>query len=92
MFVCFQNGLCQYDKSSLVAKVSSYTNVTSGDVLALKAALFKFGPVAVSIDAAHRSFAFYSNGVYYEPACSESTHITIYHKTYLFPCIQHAAL
>ncbi len=69
----FQNGLCHYNKSSMVAKLSGYTNVTSGDIVALKAALFKFGPAAVSIDAAHRSFAFYSNGVYYEPACSESS-------------------
>lgn len=63
------NGLCHYDKSSMVAQLTGYTNVTSGDILALKAAIFKFGPVAVSIDAAHRSFAFYSNGVYYEPEC-----------------------
>lgn len=57
----------------MVASVSSYTNVTSGDIAALKAAIFKFGPVAVSIDAAHRSFSFYSNGVYYEPACKNGT-------------------
>lgn len=74
--VCvFQNGLCHYNESSMVAKLSGYTNVTSGDTVALKAAIFKFGPAAVSIDASHRSFAFYSNGVYYEPACSESSHI-----------------
>ncbi|TRZ00462.1 hypothetical protein DNTS_033225 [Danionella cerebrum] len=63
------NGLCHYNKSSMVAQLSSYTNVTSGDAAALKAAIFKFGPAAVSIDAAHRSFTFYSNGVYYEPEC-----------------------
>lgn len=39
--------------------------------MALKLALFKHGPVAVSIDASHRSFVFYSHGVYYEPACGE---------------------
>ncbi len=63
----------------MVAKLSGYTNVTSGDIVALKAALFKFGPAAVSIDAAHRSFAFYSNGVYYEPACSESSQYLTYY-------------
>ncbi|KAL6457039.1 hypothetical protein MHYP_G00340020 [Metynnis hypsauchen] len=63
------NGLCHFNSSSLIAHVRSYTNVTSGDMEALKAALFKNGPTAVSIDAAHRSFTFYSNGVYYEPAC-----------------------
>ncbi|KAL4629415.1 digestive cysteine proteinase 1-like [Arapaima gigas] len=63
------NGLCHYNQSKLTAHIQSYTNVTSGDVDALKVALFKQGPVAVSIDASHRSFVFYSNGVYYEPAC-----------------------
>ena len=45
--------------------------MTSGDAEALKLALFKNGPVAVSIDASHRSFVFYSHGVYYEPACGK---------------------
>lgn len=67
----FQNGLCHYNASLLTAHVKSYTNVTSGDLEALKAALYKYGPTAVSIDAAHRSFVFYSNGVYYEPDCSK---------------------
>lgn len=57
--------------SQLTAHIQSYTNVTSGDEDALKLALFKNGPVAVSIDASHRSFVFYSNGVYYEPACGK---------------------
>ena len=59
------------NESEHVAPIKSYTNVTSGDAEALKLALFKNGPVAVSIDASHRSFVFYSNGVYYEPACGE---------------------
>lgn len=45
--------------------------MTSGDADALRLALFKNGPAAVSIDASHRSFVFYSHGVYYEPACGE---------------------
>ncbi|XP_026881924.2 digestive cysteine proteinase 1-like [Electrophorus electricus] len=63
------NSLCHYNESTLTARVKSYTNVTSGDMEALKVALFKNGPAAVSIDASHRSFTFYSNGVYYEPSC-----------------------
>lgn len=66
-----QNGFCHVNPLELIAPIQSYTNVTSGDVEALKMALFKHGPVAVSIDAAHRSFVFYSHGVYYEPACGE---------------------
>uniref|UniRef100_A0A8C5EXA4 Digestive cysteine proteinase 2-like n=1 Tax=Gouania willdenowi TaxID=441366 RepID=A0A8C5EXA4_GOUWI len=66
------NGFCQLNSSQLTARIQSYTNVTSGDANALKLALFKNGPVAVSIDAAHRSFVFYSHGVYYEPACGNT--------------------
>lgn len=67
------NGLCHLNTSQLTARVQSYTNVTSGDAEALKVALFKHGPVAVSIDAGHRSFVFYSHGVYYEPKCGNTT-------------------
>lgn len=67
----YQNGFCHLNSSELTAQIQSYTNVTSGDAQALKLALFKHGPVAVSIDASHRSFVFYSHGVYYEPACGK---------------------
>uniref|UniRef100_A0A8C6SKF6 Zgc:110239 n=1 Tax=Neogobius melanostomus TaxID=47308 RepID=A0A8C6SKF6_9GOBI len=67
------NGFCHMNESQLTARIQSYTNVTSGDAEALKVALFKNGPVAVSIDAGHRSFVFYSHGVYYESACGNTT-------------------
>ncbi|XP_010767912.1 digestive cysteine proteinase 2-like, partial [Notothenia coriiceps] len=72
-FLSEQNGFCHVNASQLTAQIKSYTNVTSGDAEALKLALFKNGPVAVSIDAGHRSFVFYSHGVYYEPACGNTT-------------------
>uniref|UniRef100_A0AAY4DXH4 Peptidase C1A papain C-terminal domain-containing protein n=1 Tax=Denticeps clupeoides TaxID=299321 RepID=A0AAY4DXH4_9TELE len=56
------NGFCHNNDSTATARVTSYTNVTSGDTEALK----------VAIDAAHRSFTFYSHGVYYEPACKNT--------------------
>ncbi|KAK2574376.1 Counting factor associated protein D [Acropora cervicornis] len=62
------NGYCHFDYT-VGAKLSSYVNVTSGDLNALKIAIFQNGPVSVGIDASHRSFAFYSFGVYYEPKC-----------------------
>uniref|UniRef100_A0A8C0GRC7 Peptidase C1A papain C-terminal domain-containing protein n=1 Tax=Chelonoidis abingdonii TaxID=106734 RepID=A0A8C0GRC7_CHEAB len=55
----------------LVGKIKGYVNVTSGNITALKAAIYKNGPVAVSIDASRRSFSFYSNGIYYEPKCNK---------------------
>lgn len=71
--VFLQNGFCHVNASLLTASIQSYTNVTSGDADALKLALYKNGPAAVSIDASHRSFVFYSHGVYYEPACGTFT-------------------
>uniref|UniRef100_A0A672U5H3 Peptidase C1A papain C-terminal domain-containing protein n=1 Tax=Strigops habroptila TaxID=2489341 RepID=A0A672U5H3_STRHB len=47
--------------------------------VALKAALVKHGPVAVNIDASHKSFAFYANGVYEEPRCGESHTMVLDH-------------
>ncbi|XP_048414119.1 digestive cysteine proteinase 2-like isoform X2 [Stegostoma tigrinum] len=64
-----QNGFCHYNQSTLTAKLNSYTSVTPGDSEALKMAIFKNGPVAVGMDCAHKSFQFYSSGVYYEPTC-----------------------
>ncbi|XP_010280813.1 PREDICTED: digestive cysteine proteinase 2-like, partial [Phaethon lepturus] len=58
--------------SEMLAKITGYVNVTSGNITAVKAAIYKHGPVAVSIDASHRTFSFYSNGIYYEPKCGES--------------------
>ena len=39
-----------------------YAFVPEGDEAALREAVYSRGPVAVSIDAAHKSFRFYSHG------------------------------
>ena len=65
-----QDGRCH--TGTIGAKIASYVNVPSGDLEALKVAIAQKGPVAVGIDASHRSFAFYSFGVYYEPQCGTS--------------------
>lgn len=62
-----QDGYCHANNVSLVAKINGWVNVTSGDEDALRLAIFKHGPISVAIDASHRTFSFYSNGVYYEP-------------------------
>lgn len=49
--------------------ITGYVNVTSGDNDALKVALAVHGPISVAIDASHKTFSFYSNGVYYDPEC-----------------------
>ncbi|GCB66828.1 hypothetical protein scyTo_0010151 [Scyliorhinus torazame] len=64
-----QNGFCHYNQSVFTAELEGYVNVTSGDMEALKIAIFKNGPVSVGIDASHKTFRFYSSGVYYDPNC-----------------------
>ncbi|XP_067316659.1 digestive cysteine proteinase 2-like [Anolis sagrei] len=64
-----QNGYCHYNQTELLARVSGFVMVPSENTTALQAALYKHGPVAVNIDASHKSFAFYSSGIYYEPNC-----------------------
>jgi C1A family cysteine protease len=63
------DGYCNFKSIPPTAYMKGFVNVTSGDADALKAAIAKYGPVSVAIDAAHRSLSFYANGVYYEPQC-----------------------
>ena len=65
------DGYCHIENASLVAPIKGYVNVTAGDVDALKVAIFKYGPISVAIDAAHKAFSFYANGVYYDPDCGK---------------------
>lgn len=53
----------------MAARIDGYVNVTSGSEEMLKIAIATHGPTAVGIDASHKSFSFYSDGVYYEPEC-----------------------
>ncbi|KAG5893243.1 hypothetical protein JTB14_013404 [Gonioctena quinquepunctata] len=64
-----EDGYCHADKVPKVAEITGWVNVTTGDEAALRLSIFNHGPISVSIDASHRTFSFYSNGVYYEPAC-----------------------
>jgi len=65
------NGVC---KPNFTEKyfIKDWVNIPSGDLEALKVALFEEGPISVGIDASHPSFAFYNQGVYYEPQCGSS--------------------
>jgi len=62
---------CQYQSSNIGATISSFTDVTTGDEGALATAALT-QPISVAIDASQSSFQMYSDGVYYEPACSSS--------------------
>lgn len=67
-----QDGYCHVGNVSVVAPITGYVNVTTNNHDALKLAIFKHGPISVAIDASHKSFVFYSHGVYYEPKCGNT--------------------
>ncbi|KAL3135552.1 hypothetical protein ABBQ38_006030 [Trebouxia sp. C0009 RCD-2024] len=52
-----------------LTRFKGYAFVPQGDDEALKEAVYSRGPLAVSLDAGHPSFRFYSHGVYQEPDC-----------------------
>ena len=62
---------CVFKKNKVAASFSSYKDVIGGET-GLKEAVAAVGPIAVGIDASHASFQFYKEGVYYEPACSQT--------------------
>lgn len=64
-----QDGYCRLENKTLYAAIDGWVNVTSGDAEAMKVALFKHGPLSIAIDAGHKTFSYYANGVYYEPEC-----------------------
>ncbi|XP_017887967.1 digestive cysteine proteinase 1 [Ceratina calcarata] len=67
-----QDGYCHVDNTTLIVKITGFVNVTPGDPEAMKIAIAKHGPISISIDASHKTFSFYSHGVYYEPSCGNT--------------------
>ncbi|XP_005105873.1 digestive cysteine proteinase 1 [Aplysia californica] len=63
------DSFCKKNSVTPVVQITNYTTLPQGDLNALKVALFNYGPISVAIDASHKSFGFYSDGVYYDPAC-----------------------
>ena len=63
------DGYCHFNNATVGAQLYGYVNVTPYDAVALKTALVNEGPISVAIDAGHKSFVFYDNGVFYEPEC-----------------------
>ncbi len=66
-----QDGMCNSNRSKCGASLSKFYNTPSGNVSALVTAIFEKGPISIAIDASHKSFSFYSHGVYYEPQCGK---------------------
>ena len=63
-----QDGKCHFANATVGAQITGYVKPQSFNGTALQLALLE-QPVAVNIDASHKSFGFYGHGVYYEPEC-----------------------
>lgn len=65
-----KNGQCRYNKNEVGATDTGFEYIAEGDEKDLEKAVATLGPVAAAIDASQESFQFYSDGVYYDPKCS----------------------
>ena len=69
---CVQDEVkCHFKLADVGATCSGFTDIPKDDENALQEAVATIGPISVAIDASHRSFQLYRNGIYYEPKCSE---------------------
>ncbi|KAJ8383437.1 hypothetical protein AAFF_G00221370 [Aldrovandia affinis] len=62
---------CAYNESGKAAEIKGFRVVPKGSEKALQAAVAKFGPISVGIDASLDSFFLYKKGVYYDPDCDK---------------------
>uniref|UniRef100_A0AC34R2J3 Cathepsin L n=1 Tax=Panagrolaimus sp. JU765 TaxID=591449 RepID=A0AC34R2J3_9BILA len=61
---------CHFKKTTVGADDTGFIDLPEGDEEQLKIAVATQGPISVAIDAGHRSFQLYKEGVYYEKQCS----------------------
>lgn len=61
---------CRFKEAEIAGEDIGFVDIPQFSEKHLEDALATQGPVSVAIDAAHRSFQFYSEGIYYEPRCS----------------------
>ncbi|OQR72774.1 cathepsin L-like [Tropilaelaps mercedesae] len=64
------DGICEFKKRAIGAKVTGYVDIKNGDESALKEAVATVGPVSIAIDASSPHFQLYSSGVYTASDCS----------------------
>ncbi|XP_077488510.1 cathepsin L-like peptidase [Amblyomma americanum] len=61
---------CTFKTEDVGATCTGYVKIKKGSEIDLKKAVATVGPIAVAIDAKHRSFHWYKKGVYNEPDCN----------------------
>lgn len=64
-------GKCQLDVVQTNVSIKSIIQIKPGQEWFLQTAIATIGPIAVSFDASHESFQFYSSGIYYQFGCSK---------------------
>ncbi|GIY44457.1 cathepsin L [Caerostris darwini] len=67
-----KQGQCNFREDNVVASVTGYVEIPSGDEDALLEAVATVGPIAVAIDSSSDSFTTYKSGIYDEPTCSST--------------------
>lgn len=67
-----KNGFCHFKKENVGATDTGYVDIPHMQEDKLQEAVATVGPISVAIDAGHKSFQLYREGVYSEPACSSS--------------------
>ena len=66
------NEQCRFKRENVGATDTGYVDIQHEDENALMQAVQSIGPVSVAIDAGHRSFQMYKEGIYYEAECSQT--------------------
>uniref|UniRef100_A0A914C9F0 Cathepsin L-like n=1 Tax=Acrobeloides nanus TaxID=290746 RepID=A0A914C9F0_9BILA len=69
-YLAKQQRKCKFTRSKVGADDTGFVDLPEGDEEQLKTAVATQGPISVAIDAGHRSFQLYKEGVYYEKECS----------------------
>ncbi|XP_030750820.1 cathepsin L1-like [Sitophilus oryzae] len=67
-----KEGKCRHVNGSSVARTAGYAEVAPNEK-ALEEAVGTLGPIAAAIDASKTGFQFYSDGVYLDPECGNTT-------------------
>ncbi|KAK0427957.1 hypothetical protein QR680_010509 [Steinernema hermaphroditum] len=65
-----RDGRCHFNRRTVGADDKGFVDLPEGDEEKLKIAVATQGPISIAIDAGHRSFQMYKQGVYYDPECS----------------------
>lgn len=73
-FLCnLQQNKCDYRPELAVVNITDWAILPKQDEEAMKKAVAKIGPIAISINASPPTFQLYSHGIYDDPMCSSTS-------------------